>query len=142
VEQQQPKFEKFIYNLPMPEMPLHTKLFVPPERPNLISRPKLLDQLHRGLQPGRKLVLISAPAGSGKTTLVSQFVGRSERLVAWLGLDRADNDQNRFWRYVIAAFQSVLEGVGQSALELLDMPQPTPESTVPVRLINLSCYLN
>jgi LuxR family maltose regulon positive regulatory protein len=120
----------------MPEMPLHTKLFVPPERPNLISRPKLIEQLYQGLQPGRKLVLISAPAGSGKTTLLSQFVGRSERLVAWLALDRADNDQNRFWRYVIAALQSVVEGMGQSALELLDAPQPTPESTVPIRLIN------
>ena len=114
----------------MPEMLLRTKLFFPPERPNLISRPKLIEQLQKGLQPGRKLVLISAPAGSGKTTLLSQFISRSGRAAAWLGLDKADNDPNRFLRYVIAAFQSVVAGVGESALELLDAHSDIADSNL------------
>jgi LuxR family maltose regulon positive regulatory protein len=59
----------------MPETLLHTKPFVPPLRPNLVPRQHLIEQLNQGLQLGQKLTLVSAPAGFGKTTLVSEWVG-------------------------------------------------------------------
>ena len=78
---------------------LQTKLYVPPIRPELVSRPRLIERLNEGLY--RKLTLISAPAGFGKTTLVSEWVAGCERLepkvrAAWLSLDEGDNDPARF----------------------------------------------
>lgn len=64
---------------------LATKLYIPPPRPNVVSRPRLLEQLNEGLH--RNLTLISAPAGFGKTTLVSAWVTGLERPTAWLSLD-------------------------------------------------------
>jgi LuxR family maltose regulon positive regulatory protein len=95
----------------MPETLLLTKLFVPPPRPKIILRPRLIERLNEGLSAGRKLTLISAPAGFGKTTLVSEWVAGCERLepkvpVAWLSLDEGDNDPTRFLTYFIAALQT------------------------------------
>ena len=84
---------------------LSTKLFTPKTRPELISRPRLLEQLNRGLH--RKLTLISAPAGFGKTTLVSEWVAGCERPVAWLSLDEGDNDPTCFLTYLVAALQTI-----------------------------------
>jgi ATP/maltotriose-dependent transcriptional regulator MalT len=64
---------------------LATKLYIPPPRPNVVSRPRLLERLNEGLH--RNLTLISAPAGFGKTTLVSAWVTGLERPTAWLSLD-------------------------------------------------------
>ena len=69
---------------------LKTKLFVPPARPELISRPRLIERLNEGLD--RRLTLVSAPAGFGKTTLLSEWVAGAGRPVAWLSLDEGDND--------------------------------------------------
>jgi LuxR family maltose regulon positive regulatory protein len=88
------------------------------------------------------LILISAPAGFGKTTLLTEWLAAGpaapadERLAAWLSLDRADNDPASFWTYVIAALQTVAPGVGESALTLLRAPQPPPIETVLTALLN------
>ena len=87
----------------MPDTLLRTKLYVPPLRPNLVSRPQLIDKLNQGLQLGHKLTLVSAPAGFGKTTLISEWVAGFERPAAWLSLDEGDNDTTRFLTYLVAA---------------------------------------
>jgi len=87
-------------------------------------------------------MLISAPAGFGKTTLLTEWLAAgpdgpaAERLVAWLSLDRADNDPASFWIYVIAALRTVASGVGESAMTLLQTPQPPPIETVLTALLN------
>jgi len=115
---------------------LTTKLYIPPVRPVLVPRPRLIERLNEGLQ--RKLTLISAPAGFGKTTLVSEWhaspAGREVPL-AWLSLDD-DNDPVRFWVYVIAALQMVSAGVGTEALALLQSPQPPSSKTIISSLLN------
>lgn len=101
---------------------LTTKLFVPPVRPDLVSRPRLIERLSTGLH--RKLTLISAPAGFGKTTLLSEWVAGIEWPVAWVSLDKADNDPARFWTYFIAALQTVHADSGDAALAMLQSAQP------------------
>jgi len=87
-------------------------------------------------------MLISAPAGFGKTTLLTEWLAAGpaapadERLAAWLSLDRADNDPASFWTYVIAALQTVAPGIGESALTLLQAPPPPPIETVLTALLN------
>src|SRR5437868_701729 len=80
---------------------LATKLYLPRLRPNVVSRPRLLERLNEGLH--RKLTLISAPAGFGKTTLVSEWVAFIERPTAWLSLDEGENDPARFLAYLVIA---------------------------------------
>ena len=80
---------------------LRTKFYIPPLRTEWVSRPRLIERLNAGLH--RKLTLISAPAGFGKTTLVSEWVSGCERPVAWLSLDEGDNDPTRFLTYLVAA---------------------------------------
>jgi LuxR family maltose regulon positive regulatory protein len=102
---------------------LETKLYVPRSRRGLVPRPWLNEQLDRGTLS--RLTLVSAPAGFGKTTPLTEWLaaGRAApagaRLVAWLSLDPADNDPASFWPYVIAALRAVAPGVGESALTLL-----------------------
>jgi LuxR family maltose regulon positive regulatory protein len=119
---------------------LETKLYVPRARRGLVPRPRLSERLDRGT--ASKLVLVSAPAGFGKTTLVTEWLAAGpaapagERLVAWLSLDRADNDPASFWTYVIAALRTVASGVGESALTLLQASQPPRIETVLTALLN------
>ena len=93
------------YNRVMSTPILVTKLFVPTTRPEIISRPRLTEQLNGGLN--RKLTLISAPAGFGKTTLASSWIQTMEEdtssSIAWLSLDEGDNDPAQFLNYFIAA---------------------------------------
>jgi len=103
---------------------LTTKLFVPPVRPDLVSRARLIERLNTGLH--RKLTLISAPAGFGKTTLLSEWVAGIEWPVAWVSLDKGDNDPARFWTYLIAALQTVHADSGNAALAMLQSPEPPP----------------
>jgi LuxR family transcriptional regulator, maltose regulon positive regulatory protein len=114
-----------------------TKLALPPARPALVPRPRLMDRLEAGLQ--RKLTLIAAPAGYGKTTLVSAWHATapgSAWPLAWLSLDVGDNDVARFWSYAITALQTLHAGLGADALALLQSPQPAPLTTVLTLLIN------
>src|SRR5512137_1498150 len=86
---------------------LATKLYIPPPRPKMVLRPRLIERLNEGLSASRKLTLISAPAGFGKTTLVSEWVAGCERPVAWLSLDEGDNDPTKFLTYIVAALQTL-----------------------------------
>jgi LuxR family maltose regulon positive regulatory protein len=99
---------------------LTTKLYVPPVRPSLVSRPRLIERLDEGLRLGHRLTLVSAPAGSGKTTLLSEWAAAGERPVAWVSLDQDDNESSRFLAYLVAALQVVPRldeaGVGGSLL--------------------------
>ncbi len=113
---------------------LATKLHVPLPRPDLIDRPRLLERLEEGAS--RKLTLISAPAGFGKTTLVSTWVQRASSQVAWLSLDEGDNDPTRFLSYLLAALDGSWPGVGQVAGAMLQSPQPPPAEAVLTALIN------
>jgi LuxR family transcriptional regulator, maltose regulon positive regulatory protein len=118
---------------------LSTKLAPPRSHPSLVSRGPLLARLDEGLE--HKLTLLSAPAGFGKTTLVSEWIAaRSERKdqppVAWVSLDAGDNDPVRFWRYVITACQVLDTAAGESALALLRTARRLPFETVLTTLIN------
>ena len=93
---------------------LVTKLFIPPPRAELVPRAGLIERLNHGLD--RKLTLISAPAGFGKTTLVSEWVAGCNRPVAWLSLDEGDNDPARFLTYLVAALQTISKDIGTGVL--------------------------
>ena len=118
---------------------LTTKLHIPPIRSELVSRPRLLARLDEGLR--HKLTLISAPAGFGKTTLLSEWAHTRHRATApttaaWLSLDEADNDPARFLAYLVAAFRTMQDGAQHDALEELHTSRlPSPEETL-TRLIN------
>src|SRR6201986_2440326 len=93
------------------------KVYVPKSRRGLVPRPRLSERLDRGT--AWTLTLVSAPAGLGKTTLLTEWLAAGaagERLVAWLSLDRADNDPASFWTYVIAALRTVASEGGLGAL--------------------------
>ncbi len=116
---------------------LATKLFAPPARANLVVRPRLFERLQAGLQ--HKLTLIAAPAGFGKTTLLSAWratAAGSALLFGWVSLDRADNDPLRFWSYVITALDILAPGVGTTALALLQLPQPPPIEHILTSILN------
>jgi LuxR family maltose regulon positive regulatory protein len=100
---------------------LQTKLYIPPERPNLISRPRLLAKLPAGGGSGgpfsRRLTLISAPAGFGKSTLITNWIHQQERphtAFGWLSLDENDNNLVGFLIYLVSAVQKALQGTEDS----------------------------
>jgi len=113
---------------------LKPKLYIPPIRPELVPRPRLIERLNAGLH--RKLTLISAPAGFGKTTLLSEWVAGSERPVAWLSLDEGDNDPTRFLSYSIAALRTIEANIAKGVLSALQSPQPPPAEDILTVLIN------
>ncbi len=113
---------------------LQTKLYIPPTRPELVPRPRLIERLHT--RPNRKLTLISAPAGFGKTTLVTEWLTNSEQPFTWLSLDEGDNDPARFFTYFVAALQKIDSNVGQAAQAMLQAPQPPPPEALFSSLIN------
>lgn len=96
---------------------LETKFHIPSWRAGGVMRPRLLERLQRGLYGKHKLILISAPAGDGKTTLVAEWMAAKGEdgptQVAWLSLDDADNDPTRFLRYWLAALRHADDTVGQ-----------------------------
>src|SRR5262245_25016690 len=140
--------------MPMPI--LTTKLYIPPPRPKAVLRPRLIERLNEGLH--RKLTLISAPAGFGKTTLVSAWLtsrteGRGLRTesvatslspqssalstqAAWLSLDEGDNDLTRFLAYLVAALQTIVPTIGAGVLGMLHSPQPPPTESILTALLN------
>ncbi len=108
----------------MPNTLLSTKLNIPPPHPNLVPRPRLTERLEDGLT--RKLTLISAPAGYGKTTLVSDWITRSQTSAAWLSLETSDNDLPRFFSYLIAALQRVQSDIGAEIEPILETDSDPP----------------
>ena len=142
---------------------LATKLFIPPPPPKVVVRSRLIERLDEGLSAGATLTLISAPAGFGKTTLVSEWVNdlrfvtkdsknenpKSETLApgasagvinrtAWLSLDEGDSELTRFLTYLIAALQRVAPGIGEGVLEILQsaQSQPPPAESILTALLN------
>ncbi|HSJ88119.1 MAG TPA: hypothetical protein VK909_12975, partial [Anaerolineales bacterium] len=115
---------------------LATKLYIPPLPPKTISRPRLIKQLTDGLFMGHKLTLISAPAGFGKSTLVSEWLANCGRPTAWLSLDERDNDPARFLIYLISALQRVSPNLGAGTLDALQSSQPPPIESILTALLN------
>lgn len=115
---------------------LQTKVYIPTQRQQLVARPAITAKLRAGvLQP---ITLIAAPAGFGKTTLVSEWIAQSAHQVAWLSLDDDDNDPPRFLTYLLAALQTHHPGLGAAALGLLTAPQaPAPKAILTLLLNDL-----
>ena len=111
-----------------------TKLYIPPSRSEVVLRPRLTELLNSGRH--HKLTLISAPAGFGKTTLVSEWVAAGRRPVAWLSLAVEESDPARFLTYLIAALQTIAGDIGATALTVLQSPQPLPIEAILTNLIN------
>src|SRR5579862_4848088 len=119
---------------------LGTKLHVPSPRRRLVSRPRITDQLLVAGGEGPRLVLVAAPAGFGKTTLLAQWLahaaGTSQFRVAWLALDPGDTELRTFLTHLVAAAQVADPEVGVEALGLLEAGGATPPEDVLVSLIN------
>jgi LuxR family maltose regulon positive regulatory protein len=115
---------------------LATKLYIPPPRSKIVLRPRLIERLNEGLSAGRKLTLISASAGFGKTTLASEWVAGCGRLVAWLSLDEGDNDPTQFLTYLVAALQTIAVNIGTGVLAVLQSPQPPSTESILTILLN------
>lgn len=118
----------------MPTPLLKTKLYIPPVRPGLVPRPRLIERLNTGLH--RKLTLVSAPAGFGKTALVNVWLRSTDQPFAWISLDEGDNDPVRFLNYLVAAFRQVDDEIGQAVQHLLEAPQLPPVKPLLTELIN------
>ncbi|HEU5103355.1 MAG TPA: LuxR C-terminal-related transcriptional regulator [Roseiflexaceae bacterium] len=135
---------------------LATKLYIPSPRPTLVLRDCLIAKLNNSLRRGCQLILVSAPAGAGKTTLLSSWLGQLSSLrdagsdaaaqrrrlgLAWLTLDRDDNQPTRFWAYAIGAFQTIDPSLGLEAQRLLVAPQRPSIRTILSSLLNdLAAY--
>ncbi len=132
---------------------LSTKLYIPRRQPlaqrtTFVPRPHLLEQLDAGLTG--KLTLIAAPAGFGKSTLLSEWIGEATSTLTesasvrharrptfcWLSLEESDNDPIRFWAYFIAALQSMNPGLSADTAVLLQSPEPPPLETILTLLLN------
>ena len=101
---------------------LRTKLFVPPVRLDRVNRPRLFERMNSGLD--KALILISAPAGYGKTTLVSSWLHEIEVPSAWISLDEGDNDPIRFLQYFIRALQKIVPAIQLDLLGVIQGMQP------------------
>ncbi len=123
-----------------PEMPeprhllLVTKLHIPKPRAHLVSRSHLVKRLQRGMEC--PLILLSAPAGFGKTTLLSEWFAQSGTTGAWLSLESEDNEPVRFFSYVLAALQRLHPTLGSGVRALLDAPQRLPLEQILTLLVN------
>jgi len=113
---------------------LATKLQVPRSRPGLVPRRRLAGRLEEGLNRG--LVLVAAPAGYGKSVLLSEWVRGMTEPVAWLSLDGGDNDPVRFWRHVLAALDVVRPGIAERVGPLAGPPAPPSYDALVSALIN------
>ena len=101
-----------------------------------MARPHLVDKILAGVGRPGNIVLVSGPAGFGKTTLMGEFVTQYVGAVAWLSLDEEENDPIRFWTYLIKALQTLKADLGESALALLELPQLPPADSIVAILIN------
>lgn len=113
---------------------LAAKLHIPLPRPRRVPRPRLIERLNEGLS--RKLTLISAPAGFGKSTLVSDWLAGCERPAAWLSLDEGDRDPARFLAYLVAALRTIAAPIGAGVLGALQSPQAPPTEAMLTALLN------
>ncbi|WP_435923142.1 LuxR C-terminal-related transcriptional regulator [Paenibacillus sp. DYY-L-2] len=122
------------YNSRMSTQINTTKLYMPALRSRAVIRQRLTERLNKGQH--RKLTLISAPAGYGKTTLVCEWLAGCERPAAWLSLEEGDAEITRFLTYMISALQTLSENIGEGVLSVLHSPQPTPTVSILTALLN------
>jgi len=120
----------------MPAPILAIKLYIPPPRSKIVLRPHLIERLTEGLSLDRKLTLISASAGFGKTTLVSEWIASCGSPVAWLSLDEGDKDPTRFLTYLVAALQTIAANIGEGVLGVLQSPLPPSTESILTALLN------
>ena len=117
-----------------PDVLLATKLHLPRPQADLVPRPRLAEALDKGM--ARALIVVSAPAGFGKTALLADWIREEGKLAAWLSLDPADNDPARFWRHAAAALDRVRPGIGERVGPLLGPPAPREFTGLVAALIN------
>ena len=117
-----------------PDALLATKLHVPRPQPGFVPRPRLVGRLDEGL--ARQLILVCAPAGSGKTALLADWARRGRCPVAWLSLDSGDNDPARLWRYAVAALDRIRPGISERVGPLLGPPAPPSFEGLVTALVN------
>lgn len=115
-------------------MLLQTKFLAPTYNAKSVDRSRLLDRLD--VRSARKLVLIAAPAGFGKTTLALQWLNSHEKAFCWLSLDEMDNNSSRFWRYLIGAINTHIADFGQEAIAFLEKQQAEPAATALINELN------
>jgi LuxR family maltose regulon positive regulatory protein len=122
----------------MPYQVLSTKLYIPPIQASLVQRPRLVQHLENGYQSGRRVTLVSAPAGFGKTTIIREWITDNSlgKPFGWLSLDDGDNDPVRFLIYLVAAIQKVNTEIGKSILTSLNSSQIPPLFDLVETLIN------
>jgi LuxR family transcriptional regulator, maltose regulon positive regulatory protein len=113
---------------------LVTKLHLPSPRSPLVQRKRLLEKLNQGLTS--RLILVSAAAGFGKTTVLGEWAHQIIFPVSWLSLDELDNDPSRFWTYVVAAVQQMNSTIGEATLTMLQSTEPLPLEACLIPLIN------
>jgi len=113
---------------------IRTKLHAPSIRTNQVPRPRLLSMLNAGND--KKLILVSAPAGYGKTALVSTWLNETGTRGAWLSLDAGDNDPLRFLQYMLGAIEAVVPAIGVDLLDILKSAQPGKYESVLDSLTN------
>lgn len=124
----------------MPDNLLATKVHVPPLHGNLVHRTDLVTRLNDGIARGCRLTLISAPAGYGKSTLLSEWQAQSKLEVAWLSLEKGENTPARFWSYFVAALNTIEQvqqaNIGSAILQASRTPQPGSMEVQITELIN------
>lgn len=118
---------------------VQTKFMLPPNPPQLVPRQHLVDRLNDAAQ--QRLILVSAPAGFGKTTIVTTWLHQLTHDVAWLALDELDDDPLRFWRYITAALGRVIPVLEQQQTDWFNAPDATVSRTLPALLINVLATL-
>ncbi|WP_307719827.1 LuxR C-terminal-related transcriptional regulator [Paenibacillus kobensis] len=134
-------FNRLPYNGDMTIPIVSTKLYIPPSRPKVVARPHLIQRLNEGLH--RKLTLVSAATGFGKTTLVSEWLAGINRPAAWLSLDEGDNDAVRFLTGLLAALQSIGVDLSEGIFDVLrGSHSPPVESIVTAILHPIIAYPN
>jgi LuxR family transcriptional regulator, maltose regulon positive regulatory protein len=119
---------------------LQTKIQLPALRPKLVDRERLTEQLDKGLGSGARLTLVSAPAGFGKTTLVSSWLAESVNPVVWLALDETDNDPTQFLSYLVAALQHIDSSLGQGLAQVLQSPQIQPRGIITALVNDITAF--
>jgi LuxR family transcriptional regulator, maltose regulon positive regulatory protein len=117
---------------------LSTKLYNPPIKLGLVRRPRLVQRLENGYQAGKCVTLVSAPAGFGKTTIISEWIATADlgKPFGWVSLDDGDNDPIRFLTYLVTAIQKVHVEIGRSVLAMLQSSQNSNLADLVEALIN------
>ena len=124
----------------MSDVLLTTKIHIPPLRTHLVNRPQLIKRLNDSINQKHRLTLVSAPAGYGKSTLLSEWVSQLNQPVAWLSLEKADNSPARFWNYFISTLRTIPSlhkaGIGASLIQIIQSRRSSPMDGLLASLVN------